>query len=117
MKAKDILIEAKLSRKYWGKIIIKAEKEGSFDNKGLAEASKWATCACGRQDKRIPRRPDYLFVEPRAPKDKQLFNLGASFMYAVNNNKFTLAAKRLIRIENRAAKILAKLNNQSALPE
>ena len=109
MNAKQILTEANLHKSYWGKIIIAAEKRERFTDVSKRQSQDWTVCACGELDKKIPRRYTSAYVEANAPIDRQLFSLGVTFMTAVENDKFTLAAKRLTRIENRAKKILAKL--------
>jgi hypothetical protein len=106
MKAKQLLIEAGLSRKYWGRRIIAAEKNRGFSKTDRDLAYEFETCACGKLDRRIPRHFGRLGYMEYSPKDKQLFNLGINFEKAVKENKFIIAAKRLIRIENRGKKVL-----------
>ena len=72
MKAKQLLEEAGLSETPWGKVIIQAE-EGGFTGKQQIIASQWTTCACGKQDPRIPRD------DKGTPVDAYLARLGISF--------------------------------------
>jgi len=110
MNANQILTEANLHKSHWGEIIIGAEELGRFLLRNYREAGEWQTCACGMQDKKIPRH-DYngYTYKKGEPIDRRLSEFGQTFFHAVANNNFPLAAKRLIRIENRAKKILAKL--------
>ena len=109
MNAEQTLTEAKLNKTHWGKRIIRAEKRGDFFKYERTDAFEWTTCACGFQDERIPRYKDGERGNDYEPKDAQLSRLGGNFYVAVLENKFLLAAKRLIRIEIRAAKILKEL--------
>lgn len=106
MTAKELLTEAGLHESVWGKRIIDAEASGKFKPSNVKSASEWPTCACGRQDKRIPRS------RSGAPHDWPLNQLGKQFYLEVRGNRFIPAAKCLIAIENRAAEILALLEPQ-----
>ena len=66
-----------------------------------AKAATWVTCACGKQDPRIPR--DWV----GAPIDEELRNLGEAFPIAVGARDVPLARNILIQIEKRAAELLA----------
>ena len=78
-----------------------AEKRGEFTREDILAAGCWFTCACGRQDAEIPRRPGGM------PEDIQLIKNGARFSDAVYLRRFQEAAHCLIAIETRAAEILA----------
>lgn len=111
------LVEAKLSRTFWGKRIVKAEKEGGFTANDRREAIQWTTCACGKQDPRVPRikeSADYThprkWVSEGEPEDYWLSRWGGAFHDdAVKENDYSLASDLLIKIERRAAKIVAKI--------
>lgn len=66
-----------------------------------ARASCWVTCACGKQDPRIPRG------SIGAPIDEGLRKLGEAFPIAVGARDVPLARNILIQIEKRAAELLA----------
>lgn len=74
----------------------------SFIEEERIAASRWTTCACGKQDSRIPRYEG-------APKDKVLCRLGAAFYDAVHEQDPYRALYLLGRIERRAAEILARV--------
>lgn len=65
------------------------------------DAKGWTTCACGKQDKRIPRASGFSY-----PLDNRLYSLGLLFAMAVETEDFLRAAKTLVAIEKRAAIVL-----------
>ena len=71
------------------------------------DAFVWITCACGEQDKRIPRDPD------GRPKDDLLEDLGGQFYtnwLDIKDERSTAEARAtLAAIERRAAEILAEV--------
>ena len=99
VKAKLLLIAASLDETIWGKRIIRAEKRGYFTTSDNGEARNWNTCACGKQDKRL--------LSYGKPKDFWLYHWGCVFSDQVGTDHPLGAAKTLIKIEKRAAKILA----------
>ena len=101
--AKQLLKEAKLTKDPWGNIIIIAEQTGHFDNTVKEDAGSWKYCPCGLLDERIIIQQTFFGF---MPKDLQLERLGYSFYEAVKFHKFVLAARRLIRIKKREAKLL-----------
>lgn len=99
--ALEILTDAGLHNSYWGKRIIKAEKRGEFTEGDVKKAGSWTTCACGKQDPRIPRD------EEGAPCDVYLWELGLGFNGKVYTHQVVQAARTLVKIEKRAAIVLA----------
>ena len=102
-EAKQLLEKAGLSETHWGKSIIRAEKNDGFNVWDKEFAADWTTCACGKQDPRIPR-------EGRgSPVDPTLFELGVSFSGQVDFDQILAAAETLIRIEKRATEVLEEV--------
>ena len=101
--AEKILNENNLQYTYWGDRIIKAEERGYFTLTDAKKAGSWTTCACGKQDPRIPRHDD------GDPVDAYLSGYGSRFMSDVINNHFFDAASTLIAIEKRAVVLLDAL--------
>lgn len=102
-EAKQLLEEAGLSETYWGQIITEAEKLGGFTLWDRKYANQWTTCACGKQDPRIPR-------EGRgSPVDPTLFELGVSFSEQVYFDQILATAETLIKIEKRAIEVLEEV--------
>lgn len=107
--AHKILVEAKLSSKFWSKRIIAAEGRGGFKSllcEGQSDfvlSDNWKTCPCGRQNPWIPR--DFN----DAPIDRKLRKYGRIFGLAVNKHNFMLAATLLVKIEKRSAEVLAEI--------
>jgi len=89
----------------WHKRIDAAEKRGRFTEDDKHRADNWVTCACGEQDKRIPR-----FMGE--PTDEGLQHLGYQFSGAIGATDFGKARTTLARIERRAAKVLAGLEEK-----
>lgn len=85
---------------YWWGVIERAKKRGSFLASEKAKAVGWTTCACGKQDARIPRH------DIGDPKDIPLRALGLRFCTAVNGNLVDMAGMILLAIEKRASEVL-----------
>jgi hypothetical protein len=91
---------------YWTAVIKEARRR---KKKGLVpfvspvrnKAASWVTCACGKQDPRIPIN--------HGPVDTRLYSLGCSFYGAVEEQRIDSAEKILHKIERRAAEILRGL--------
>jgi len=86
---------------YWWVAIDKAKKFG-FSDEEKDNAGSWITCACGKQDKRIPRK------ELGSPNDRKLANLGIRFCDEVDSDNPFKAEKTLLRIEHCAAIVIAQ---------
>lgn len=100
--AKSLLVEAGLDETLWGKRIIQIERTGELPFEWRDESESWQTCACGRQDERIPRG------WRDAPLDEQLRRDGGWFPYYLLTD-IVEAARCLIRIEKRAAEVLKEV--------
>lgn len=100
--AKSLLVGAGLDETLWGKRIIHIEETGKMLVEWVRESFNWQTCACGRQDERIPR------YEDGEPLDEQLSASGAWFPLYLQSN-IVEAARCLIRIEKRAAEVLKEV--------
>ena len=100
-EAEKTLVDAGLEETFWGTRIIEAEKRGDFSQGQTGLAGVWTTCACGKQDERMPREK-----QTGAPVDGILRALGSTFYADVWQNDFADAAKTLVKIEERAAQIL-----------
>lgn len=87
---------------YWWATIDRAEKRGHFTECEIRRADNWPTCACSKQDKRIPRD------DIGCPTDVLLGILGAAFVDYVCSDMFKDARRTLTKIEKRAAKVLAE---------
>ena len=107
MKASDIIHDNNLQNTFWGERIIKAEKRGRFTLKDHKLAEDWQTCACGEQDNRIPR--GNKGASPARPDDSRLACLGGDFYMYVSRSMVSLAANTLVKIEKRAAEVLAQV--------
>ena len=104
MTAKQLLTDANLHATHWGQRIIAAEETGAFTAQDRDDANNWTTCACSKQDPRIPRNKF-----GSAPCDNTLRRIGQYFLDCVRADAYTEAAETLIAIERRAAEILADL--------
>lgn len=91
----------------WSVRIARARKRGLFNKTDYNLALKWIDCACGQQDKRIPRGDN------NEPLDSKLFELGDRFASAVRQDHFASAESLLAQIETRAREILAGLTEAS----
>lgn len=107
MQAEQLLKEAGLAETFWGQRIILSEKAGGFINADVLLLESWHTCACGKQDERIPRG------KLGEPIDKELYWLGCCFNSYIYQNMFCKSAECLIRIEKVSAIILAELDSKS----
>lgn len=88
---------------YWWKVINRAIKnEEEFTEVEKLRSSVWISCACGEQDDRIPRSRE------GEPLDKTLQSFGLDFYDAVGMNDPKEAMNVLIKIEHRAAIVIAK---------
>lgn len=92
---------------YWWRVIAEAKRRKKAGRKPFLvehqrKAAKWTTCACGKQDPRIPREDD------GTPLDGDLYWLGIDFAAEVNVGNPKGAEETLGRIEKRAAEVLAK---------
>ncbi len=90
---------------YWTKVIEEARERHAtgvppFTTEQKALSWEWVTCACGKQDSRIPRN------EEGEPLDDELDNLGNEFYAAVDDDDIDKAEKYLAKIELRSAQIL-----------
>jgi hypothetical protein len=108
--AAELLWQHGLQDSFWGLRIIAWEVSGEREEECINDAEDWQTCACGKQDPRIPRG---AFGEP---DDGQLEFLGVVFGRLWNGRcfgKFTAsplgAAQCLIAIEKRSAEILSEM--------
>lgn len=88
---------------FWGRRIRRARRRGFFTFREQNEAAQWTTCACGKQDPRIPR------CAAGRPIDSALENLGQRFYVCVEASNFHGAFETLKKIEIRAAQVLAGL--------
>ena len=98
--AEDALKNSGLSKTYWGKVIIRAEARGKFTEANIKKSAGWQTCACGKQDKLLPRKIG------GSPRDMQLNDLGVQFFRSVSDHRFLSAAYYLFDIEVRAVIVL-----------
>ena len=99
---------------YWFNVVRKAitrKNKGKvpFTMEHIEKSGSWVTCACGKQDPRIPRnKPDYG-VALGEPKDTFLAISGFEFSVCVRNQNPVRALLFLLSIEKRSADILAAL--------
>ncbi len=105
--AEQRLTEHNLHNSHWGKRIIKAERVGGFTFADKLDAHNWTTCACGKQDPRIPRHTDIRVKNMLI--DNTLTNLGVRFYADVKEGKYLESANTLIGIEQRSIEILEEL--------
>lgn len=107
-------MKKKKSTPYWTRVIKNALAR---KNKGLLpftcehqkRASDWVTCACGKQDQRIPKQVSFDGTVLRAPKDEKFSRFGVAFSLAVRLQRPKLAESILGKIEEREQEILAAL--------
>lgn len=112
-KTHDILKKAGLLKSFWGGTILDAEQAGGFDEDEQEGAQQWQTCACGRQSPNIPRHKETTendhgeaWHSYGEPKDEKLKDLGVVFSGYVEHDHFESAALCLVKIEERAAKVI-----------
>lgn len=116
--ALEILTDARLHTSYWGKRIIKAEKRGRFTENDSEMVADWMTCACGKQDPRIPRLDFETCIANRslgclgAPADSELREKGVIFYNHIKEHRFVDAARTLVKIEKRASIVLRMAQQQ-----
>ena len=106
-EAEIFLTENDAAGSHWGQRIIAAERRGNFTEKDKRAAGTWVTCACGKQDKRIPRRPGGR----GRPADEVLSALGDGFYLLVCADRHLGAAETLLKIEARADEILDEMGS------
>ena len=112
--AKKILTDAGIQRLWWPREIIKAENQGFMDVEVEKKASNWTTCACGREDKSLKMGWDWGMGEyDHAPKDPSLYTWGSLFPFALRDEDWPKAAKLVIKIHNRAIKLLEEMSDES----
>lgn len=70
-------------------------------NRATQLAGTWNTCACGSINDGLSRWSD------KKPKDPELYELGLSFFYAIATRRPQRARKYFIKIQARAAVVLA----------
>lgn len=103
-------MSAKGKTPYWWTVMEKAERRLAkgrhpFTAAEETKASSWVTCACGKQDKLIPRYPETSVVEGE-PVDPVLSRAGFDFFDAVRAGDVKSAKRLLVRIERRAIQLL-----------
>ncbi len=100
---------------FWFRVIQAAEKRRAagltpFYETHVELAKNWQTCACGRQDKRIPRHgPGDPFKQYGSPVDSLLRHYGSDFYDRVRDQDVEGAMETMLNIERRAAEVLAEL--------
>lgn len=87
----------------WAERIEAAKIIGTFSDDDTKLAISWVTCACGEQDRRIPRSRN------GEPNDLRLSDYGCGFFSAVVGFRPIEAASLLGKIETRATEILSDL--------
>lgn len=98
-------MKADILTTHWGRRIVAAmERGGRFTCRDKEDANGWTTCACGKQDARIPRDHEY-----GDPLDYGLVRLGVSFARSVSRHDPDTALLILLAIEDRAAEVLAEM--------
>lgn len=95
---------------YWTKVLqvaARREKTGymrPFTKAEIDKAGDWVTCACGKQDKCIPRAYDGTYE----PADRLLNDLGMAFFDAVYTGDVKAAKRLLGQIEMRARYVVGR---------
>lgn len=92
---------------YWSRVLQQAAKrqaagKPAFTANEIERAGDWVTCACGKQDKRIPRYEG-------EPRDGLIRLLGYRFGHDVEMGCVNEAKRNLARIEARAAVLIAEI--------
>ncbi len=104
----------KTSTPYWTRVCrngIKRRQKGKrpFRAIHIKLAGKWVTCACGKQDPRIPRATDsWLKNSFWMPRDCRLAALGREFFDAIYEQNPYKAFDVLCMIERRSAKVITE---------
>lgn len=83
-----------------------ARGEEPFTEEELNEAASWPTCACGVQDKRIPRERD------GEPRDESLSNAGVVFYAAIDAQDLFRARRAMTQIELHSARVLREIEEE-----
>ncbi len=108
--AKEILTDAGIQRLWWPREIIKAERQGFMDDEVEEKSYEWTTCACGREDKSLKIGWDSDLGEYiHEPKDQWLRDWGQKFPHALSGKQWPEAARLVVKIHNRAIKLLEKM--------
>lgn len=100
---------------YWWKVLYqlapKRVKLGRkpFTNTEVDKSCVWQTCACGKQDKRIPR--DKWDKEPH---DQKLATAGMDFMYALKLQDLPRAKIAMHYVELNAKRVLKQYLSEHA---
>lgn len=92
--------------KNWNLRIAAAKKRKRFTDRDVTDSASWVTCACGRQDPRIPRIEDTFSAVKGRPYDGDLMNLGQQFYDRVVLHDTKGASTTLKAIEKRAKIVL-----------
>ena len=111
-EVETLLTKHNLQDTVWGKRIIQATKPTwveeeerhmkGFTFQDVLNAETWVTCACGEVTVDIPRGNK---SNKDIPQDEGLVRLGDTFATAVRRENRLLAAKTLIKIEERALEV------------
>lgn len=108
MTNEEKLKQAGLNESYWGKIILEAEKRGSFSLEENNESADFKYCACGKAG-----IPEYARrTGSMAPLDATLYGWGLEFVDAICVDKFTKATNVLIKIEKRVRRLYYNENGE-----
>lgn len=100
--------------KYWDKVVAIAIARESiglkpFTKTQIERSAEWQTCACGKQDSRIPRKKDEgSGSKSWCPVDDRLRWAGINFYEALVNQNPKDAKKYLDQIEKRAGFVIQK---------
>lgn len=90
----------------WHDRIPVARKRGGFTEKDRNDARRWPTCACGKSDPRIERKPDGM------PVDAELSSLGLEFDEQIDGDDYDFAQIILDAIERREQEILRTMEGK-----
>ena len=97
---------------YWARVIHQAKAragrgETPFSEKHIRLAKDWVTCACGKQDARIPRytKKSTMYVAGM-PKDELMADSGSDFYHYVRNQNPFFTGQLLAEVEDRAAELI-----------
>jgi hypothetical protein len=122
--AHKLLFENNLHESHWGLRIINAEDIGKFTWMDTRDASKWVTCACGKIDVHIERRPYGNYAMGGSPKDSLLLDWGNDFSDYVDEDvawleldeyaEFFIAAEILVKIQARSIELFKESLNETS---
>ena len=104
LPAETMLRAAGHHRKLWGRIIINAERRGSFDYDDHDAANNWQTCMVGYL-RGIEYRPGITGLVVKIPADGWLYRWGNQLHSITLSNSFVGAAELMIKIHKRADKL------------